>query len=928
MPALAPEGLVGRVIDVGRTQRAGPAGHRFQLPHPGGGRAGSGDHAMLEGDNSPQPRLRFLPLNPTFAVGDLVLTSGRGGMLPPGLLVGQIGTAAGGQTRGAPLVDWSRLDYLALIDPTPVPDARCRRCPVGGGCAPMICVGGEPHSGPVALLCLISAALLDLLPVPDAPAPRRCPPCLLCAVFFWTLARPICCRRWPCSRSASRSTRSAGCRSGLTAIGLLARSRFAVAASASCCGSRPSWSGRASCWWCWLWRAALAAGGAGCGQAPSASGRCCSRPALTFAVYPPVSAGCWARCSAGWRWPVQHEVDRARTFGRRALVLGGAQARVVRRAGRAALPPAGGAQRRVRAAGRGQPRQPAPADPAARPHPRPPGAAAGAQRARPTACCVVREQARDLRGVLERVAGLVELPAERIDAVLAEARVRRAFVPLPVREDLTWDEVARLAVRSPELPGVVLEAGLLRDYPQGDMLAHVLGYVGAVNRPSRRRTPTRCCSCPSSGSARAASSAATTGCCAAAPGSAGSRSTPSAARSASSTGDEGEPGAGPAAQPRPRAAALLRRAAVQPSSSASAVVLDVRTGGVLALASVPSYDPACLHRPAAPRASGASCATDPRTPLVNKCIRGQYPPGSTFKMMTAPGRPRGRASRRTVPVSCPGYTSLGSRAVPLLEGARPRRGSTWSRRWASPATSISTTLPAGSASTPSPPWPTASASATTLGIDLPGEQPGLIPTTAWKKATLGESWQKGETLVCGIGQGYVLATPLQLAVMAARAGQWRPRASTPWLVPPAPGAGRRRTRSGCGRPRWTSCWAACARWSTAPAAPPGRRLWACPASRWAARPAPRRCGASRAPTAPPGVTSARTSPGSSATTRCSSASRPMRRRATRSSVIVEHGEGGSKAAAPIARDIMRKASRAGSRRRAGRCRRLRRDSRR
>ena len=77
-----------------------------------------------------------------------------------------------------------------------------------------------------------------------------------------------------------------------------------------------------------------------------------------------------------------------------------------------------------------------------------------------------------------------------------------------------------------------------------------------------------------------------------------------------------------------------------------------------------------------------------------------------------------------------------------------------------------------------------------LDIDLPGEQPGLIPTSAWKKATQGQSWQKGETLVCGIGQGYVLATPLQLAVMAARLANGG-LAVKPWLVRPA---GRRRRR--------------------------------------------------------------------------------------------------------------------------------------
>ena len=93
MPALAPEGLVGRVVDVGRTSA------RVLLVTDFNSRipvviAGSGDHAVLEGDNSPLPRLRFLPLNPSFAVGDLVLTSGRGGILPPACRSGASRTPA------------------------------------------------------------------------------------------------------------------------------------------------------------------------------------------------------------------------------------------------------------------------------------------------------------------------------------------------------------------------------------------------------------------------------------------------------------------------------------------------------------------------------------------------------------------------------------------------------------------------------------------------------------------------------------------------------------------------------------------------------------------------------------------------------------------------------------------------------------------
>jgi penicillin-binding protein 2 len=75
---------------------------------------------------------------------------------------------------------------------------------------------------------------------------------------------------------------------------------------------------------------------------------------------------------------------------------------------------------------------------------------------------IVPEQAGEIRRTLSALARLIDLPAGRIDAVLAEARARRSFVPITVREDLVWDEVARIAVRAPELPGVSLDAGLVR----------------------------------------------------------------------------------------------------------------------------------------------------------------------------------------------------------------------------------------------------------------------------------------------------------------------------------------------------------------------------------------------------------------------------------------------------------------------------------
>jgi rod shape-determining protein MreC len=124
MPATTPDGLVGRVIDVGARSARALLITDFNSRIPVVVES-SGDHALLEGDNSPLPVLRFLPLKPGFAIGDRVLTSGRGGLLPPGLAIGRIEAGDRGSVRVRPFVDWARLDYVALlaVAPTPLPDA-------------------------------------------------------------------------------------------------------------------------------------------------------------------------------------------------------------------------------------------------------------------------------------------------------------------------------------------------------------------------------------------------------------------------------------------------------------------------------------------------------------------------------------------------------------------------------------------------------------------------------------------------------------------------------------------------------------------------------------------------------------------------------------------------------------------------------------
>ena len=406
---------------------------------------------------------------------------------------------------------------------------------------------------------------------------------------------------------------------------------------------------------------------------------------------------------------------------------------------------------------------------------------------------VVRNQLRDPRRTLETLAGLIDLDSQRIEDALRLISAGRPFVPVTVRDGLTWEEVSRVAVRSPDLPGVILDSGLLRDYPQGEVLAHVLGYLGPPNEREQAEDRDPLLTLPEfrlgkNGVER-------------------SYDRELRGRSGLSRIEVNAVGreireldrdAGDAGQDLQLSLDLdLQRYCFERLSgelAASAVVVEVATGAVLALASVPSYEPRAFL-------NGISHATwnelrdNPRTPLVNKCIRGQYPPGSTFKMITGLAALEAGAVTPTGRVVCPGYVSLGSArfhcwrehghgAVNIVEALEQSCDVFFyemARRVGVDAVSaMGRRFGLGAP----------------LGLDLPGELPGLMPTRDWKRARFKQQWHKGETLVAGIGQGYVLTTPLQLAVMTARLCNGG-RAVTPWFarpglvgaLPPAPQIG-------------------------------------------------------------------------------------------------------------------------------------------
>ncbi len=376
---------------------------------------------------------------------------------------------------------------------------------------------------------------------------------------------------------------------------------------------------------------------------------------------------------------------------------------------------------------------------------------------------VIRENTRDLEATLRNLAQVIPLDERQISHIVRTANMQRAFVPVLVREGLSWDEVTAVAVHSPHMPGVVLDSTLLREYPYGEVLAHVLGYVGPPNEEEQVKDPDPLMRLPEFRIGKNGIEYAHDQLLR---GRAGRRRVEVNAigrEIRELDRDDGQAG-GDVRLSLDLELQEFTYERLSAELSASSVVVDVNTGAVLALASVPSFDPtAFLDRLS--HQQWKEWRDSPRTPLVNKCIRGQYPPGSTFKMIVGLAALEAGLVTPSYDVFCGGYTSLGnarfhcwkSHGRVALHQALAQSCDVYfydlaRRVGVDGIAAMAKRFGLGHV----------------LGLDLPGERPGLVPTSQWKRDTLGEPWQRGETLVVGIGQGFMLATPLQLAIMTAR----------------------------------------------------------------------------------------------------------------------------------------------------------------
>ncbi|MCZ4256335.1 penicillin-binding protein 2 [Sulfitobacter sp. PR48] len=391
---------------------------------------------------------------------------------------------------------------------------------------------------------------------------------------------------------------------------------------------------------------------------------------------------------------------------------------------------------------------------------------------------MVREDAGDAEAVMDRLGQIITIDAETRERAMAEIKRSAPFLPVTIVDDVSWEDVSRVSVNAPALPGVTPEVGLTRVYPRGSDFAHVVGRVGRVSQADldALEDPDQVLRIPRFQIGKINVEARREDILR---GKAGTKqvevnATGRVMRELSRR--EGE--SGKDIQLTVDAKLQQYVQARLDGESAAVVVIDCENGDLAAIASAPSYDPNLFIGGISSKDYNPLLESKYR-PLVNKTVQGTYPPGSTFKMMTAMAAIEEGIIGPDETVYCPGHLEVAGRRFHCWK----RAGHGWvdlenSLKQSCDVYYYDLALKVGIEKI--------SAMANRFGLGIKHElalssvASGLTPTKSWKRETRGADWVIGDTVNASIGQGFMLASPLQLAVMSARIATGR--AVTPRLV--------------------------------------------------------------------------------------------------------------------------------------------------
>jgi penicillin-binding protein 2 len=377
---------------------------------------------------------------------------------------------------------------------------------------------------------------------------------------------------------------------------------------------------------------------------------------------------------------------------------------------------------------------------------------------------LIPEQISDLNDTLKRLQKLLNISDEKIDQYQKQRKRQKRFVSTPLLISMTDEEIAKFAVVRPYFPGVDIQARLVRHYPYAELASHVIGYVGRINEAEMKSLPIA----EYRGSTHV--------------GKIGIEST-------YETELHGKTGYAEI-ETNVQARAINTVNSVPPvpgenlylsldidlqktaydalgDFNGAVVAIDVKTGGVLVFASRPGFDPNPFVIGIANDAYQALQSSE-NQPLYNRALRGLYPPGSTIKPFIALAGLEYNAINAEHKLFCPGFYQLPNVSHHYRDWKKGGHGSVNMSEAITQSCdvyfySLASMLGIDRMHNFLQHFGFGEKS----GIDLVGEKQGLLPSREWKRNQRNQSWYPGETLITGIGQGYLQVTPIQLAKAVA-----------------------------------------------------------------------------------------------------------------------------------------------------------------
>lgn len=368
---------------------------------------------------------------------------------------------------------------------------------------------------------------------------------------------------------------------------------------------------------------------------------------------------------------------------------------------------------------------------------------------------------------LDSVSKIIELTDKEKERILRDIKRTRKFSPILVKDHLTWDEMSKIQAKNLDFPGTYIETGELRIYPKEKSCAHVIGYVGRVSERDLKEDSDPLLSIPNfrvgkTGFEKALEKQLR-----------GERG--EVIQIVNSTGRVVETLNNRTKKPTDGKDIQLTidsrlqeyaQEVLSREESASAVLMDIYTGEVLCMSSYPSFDPNIFNTKP-DDAEFERLFSSNRFPFMNKSIEGLYAPGSTFKMMgVLAGLESGEITQNTT-INCSGHMDYANHRYHCWRnvGHGPVNAIN-SLRWSCDIYFYELVLKIGFERVKEMALKFGLGQKT--GIPLSNEKAGQIPGRDWKRKERGEAWYHGDSIGSIIGQGYILTTPIQLAVMTAR----------------------------------------------------------------------------------------------------------------------------------------------------------------